>query len=67
MENKKTNKKKKTKNKVNIEALKTNRKALIISAVILSLSIFSIQFENLTFQRIDDVFISVTKPEMLLS
>lgn len=42
MENKKTNKKKKTKNKVNIEALKTNRKALIISAVILFIAIFCI-------------------------
>lgn len=42
MEKKKTNKKKKIKNRINIEALKTNKKTLIISAVILFIIAFCI-------------------------
>lgn len=42
MEKKKTSKKKKVKNRINIEALKTNKKTLIISAVILFIIAFCI-------------------------
>ena len=42
MEKKKTNKKKKVKNKMNLEALNANKKTFIISAVILFIAIFCI-------------------------
>lgn len=42
MEKKKTNKKKKVKNKMNLEALNANKKTFIISAIILFIAIFCI-------------------------
>ena len=42
MEKKKASRKKKVKNKMNLEALKNNKKALIISAATLLVSIFCI-------------------------